>query len=157
MSTVGVATQRQRGQGFHIVPSTSWDNNYITEIMSVMQGSAKWRQSAQLPESAIRASRARFPSCGVATPDLSARLVARNVKHKSGPLGRLVRLVSSLVRSQTIQVLMPVDATPNPIDDIVGYRIPWVDPVQLTAPIHADTIGTSYRFPAALSCPWISS
>ena len=51
----------------------------------------------------------------------------RNVKRKSDPSMRLVRLVSSPVRSLTTRVPMRVDVTPNPIDDTFGYRIPLDD------------------------------
>jgi len=40
---------------------------------------------------------------------------------------RLVRLVSSPVRSLTMRVPMRVDVTPNPIDDTFGSRIPLDD------------------------------
>ena len=89
--------------------------------------------------------------------DLFVRRAMRNVKRKSGPSVRRVRLVSSPVHSQTMQVLMRADVTPNPIGGIVDYRIPWACQVQTTRPKHAGTIDISYRFPAALLCPWISS
>lgn len=56
-----------------------------------------------------------------------------------------------------MQALMRVGAIPSPIDDIAGCRILLVDQGQLTTPEHAGTIDISYRFPAALVCPWISS
>lgn len=81
----------------------------------------------------------------------------RNAKHKSGPSVRLVRLVSSPVRSQTTQVLTRVGVTPNPIDGTVGCKILWVDQGLWQSPEHAGTIDTFCRFPAALVCLWISS
>ena len=66
--------------------------NYITEIMSVLMGSVKRRQSAQRLESANQASPARFPSFGVVTTDLCARRSVRNAIRTFGPLVRLARL-----------------------------------------------------------------
>ena len=156
-STVGVTAQCQRGLGFRDGVSISKDNNYITEIMSVLMGLRKSRRSAQLPALSSRASLARFPWFGVVTSDLFERRSVRNAKRKSGPSVRPVRLVSSPVRSQTMQVLMHVGVTPNPIDDTVGCRIPSVDLGHSTRPKHAGTIGIVCRFPASLVCPRITS
>ena len=114
-------------------------------------------RSALLPGLSSRASLARFPLFGVVTSDLFVRHLVRNVKRKSGPSVRLVRHVSSPVRSQTLQVLMPVGVTPNPIDGTVGCRIPWAGLGHSTRPKHAGTIDTAYRFPAAPVCRWLSS
>ena len=132
-------------------------DNYITEIMSVLLESTKRRQSAQRPESANQASPARIPWFGVVTPDLSVRHSVRNATRTSGPSVRPVRLWSSPARSLTMQVQMRADVTPNPIADNVDCRIPsaGLDPMKL--PIHGGTSDISYRFPAALPCPWISS
>ena len=114
-------------------------------------------QSARRPESASRASPARIPLFGVATPDLFGRRLMRNAARTSDPSVRRVRLWSSQVRSLTMQVQMRVDVTPNPIVDNADCRIPLVglDPLKLS--IRAGTSDISYRFPAALLCPWISS
>ncbi len=156
-STVGVTAQCQWGLGFRDGFSLSKYDNYITEIMSVLQESKMMRRSAQLPALSSRASLARIPWFGAATSDLFVRHLVRNVKHKSGPSVRLVRLVSSPVRSQTMQVLMHVVVTPNPIDGTVGCRIPWADLAHSTRPKHAGTIGIVCRFPASLVCPRITS
>jgi len=131
--------------------------NYITEIMSVLLESKKPRQSVQLLALSSRASLARIPWCGVATPDLCERRSMRNGERKSGPSVRLVRLVSSPVRSQIMQVLTRVGVRPNPIGGIVGCRILWDDPGHLLRPKHGGTIGTVCLFPASLVCPRISS
>ena len=137
--------------------SFSIRNNYITELMSVLQGSRKRRQSVQRPESANQASPARIPWFDVATLDLFVRRLTRNAARTSGPSVRRVRLWSSPVRSLTTQVQTRADVTPNPIADNAGCRIPLADLVLLKLPIHAGTSDISYRFPAALPCPWISS
>ena len=89
--------------------------------------------------------------------DLFVRRAERNARHRSGPSVHRVRRVSSPVRFPIMQALMRVGAIPSPIDDIAGCRILLVDQGQLTTPEHAGTIDISYRFPAALVCPWISS
>ena len=90
-------------------------------------------------------------------PDLSGRHSVRNVKRKFDPSMRLVRLVSSPVRSLTTRVPMRVDVTPNPIDDTFGYRIPLVDQGRWQSLEHVGTIDIFCQFPAALVCPWKSS
>lgn len=90
-------------------------------------------------------------------PDLSGRHSVRNVRHKSGPSMRLVRLLLSQVRSLTTRVPMRVDVTPNPIDDTFGYRIPLVDQGRLQSLEHVGTIDIFCQFPASLMRPWISS
>ena len=115
------------GHGFRAAPVTSANYNYITEIMSVSQVLTKRRRLVQLPGLASQASPTGIPCFGVAMPDLSGRHSARNVKRKFDPSMRLVRLVSSPVRSLTMRVPMRVDVTPNPIDDTFGYRIPLDD------------------------------
>ena len=115
------------GHGFRTAPVTSANKNYITEIMSVSQVLTKRRRLVQLPGLASQASPTGIPCFGVAMSDLSGRHSARNVKRKFDPSMRLVRLVSSPVRSLTMRVPMRVDVTPNPIDDTFGYRIPLDD------------------------------
>ena len=156
-STVGVWAQGQRGLGFCDELFLSLNKNYITKIMSVLRGLEKLRRSAQLPGLSSRASLVRIPWFGVVTQDLSERHSARNVKRISGPSVRLVRLVSSPVRSLTMQVLRRAGVTPNPIGGIVDCRILSADLGRLTTPKHDGTIGIACRFPAALLCPWISS
>ena len=138
-------------------PRFSISDNYITEIMSVLLGSRKPRQSVQLLALSSRASVAGLPWFGVVIPDLCEGRSVRNVERKSGPSVRLARLVSSPVRSQTIQVLTRVGVRPSPIGGIVGCRILWDDPVRLLRPKHGGTIGTVCRFPASLLCRRISS
>ena len=99
-------------------------DNYITEIMSVLQVLTKRLQSARRPESASQASPARIPWFGVATIDLFVRRLMRNATRTSGLSVRRVRLWSSLVRSPTMQVQMRADVTPNPIADNADCRIP---------------------------------
>jgi hypothetical protein len=125
--------------------------------MSVLRALKKLRRSVQLPGLSSRASLVTIPWSGVVTPDPFGRHLVRNVKRKSGPSVRLVRLVSSPVRSQTTQVLMRVGVTPNPIGGIVDCRILLADLGRLTRPKHAYTTGIVCRFPAALLCHWISS
>ena len=131
--------------------------NYITEIMSVLRESTKRRQSAQRPESTNQASPARIPWFGGATTDLSVRHSVRNAARTSGPSVRPVRLWSSPAHFLTMQVQMRAGVTPSPIADNVDCRIPsaGLDPMKL--PRHGGTSDISYRFPAALPCPWISS
>ena len=92
--------------------------------MSVLQESKKSRRSGQLLGSASRASPSRIPSFGVVTPDPFLRLSMHNATRKSGPSERRVRLWSSQVRSQTMQVPSRADETPNPIADNADCRIP---------------------------------
>ena len=92
--------------------------------MSVMRVSKKLRRSGQLLGSASQASPSRIPWFGVATPDLFVRLSMHSATRKSGPSERRVRLWSSQVRSQTMQVLTRADETPNPIADNADCRIP---------------------------------
>ena len=132
-------------------------NNYITEIMSVLQVLTKRLQSARRPESASQASPARIPWFGVATIDLFVRRLGRNAIHTFGPSVHPVRLWSSQARFLTMQVPRRADVTPNPIADNADCRIPSVCLDPLKMPIRAGTNDISYRFPAALSCPWISS
>ena len=131
--------------------------NYITEIMSVLLGLAKRRQSARRLESAIQASPARFPSFGVVTPDLFVRRLGRNAIHTFGPSVHPVRLWSSQARFLTMQVPRRADVTPNPIADNVDYRIPWDVLGRLWMPIRVDTTCIACPFPAALLSLWISS
>jgi hypothetical protein len=60
--------------------------------------------------------------------------------------------VSSQVRFPTTQVRSLVGAIPNPIAGISDYKILLVGQGQTTKPEHDDTIGISYRFPAAPMC-----
>ena len=90
-------------------------------------------------------------------PDLFVHRAVHNARHKFGPSVHPVRHVSSPIRSQTMQVQTLVGVIPNPIGDIVGWKILLVDQGQLTTPEHSGTIGIVYRFPAALVCLWISS
>ena len=92
--------------------------------MSVLLESKKPRQSVQLLALSSRASVARFPWFGVVIPDLREGRSVRNAERKSGPSVRPARLVSSPVRSQTMQVLTRADETPNPIADNADCRIP---------------------------------
>jgi hypothetical protein len=157
MSTVGAWVQGQWGRGFSDDVRIALSNNYITEIMSVLRGLKKLKRSAQLPGLSSQASLVAIPWSGVVTPDQFGHHLVRNVKRKSGPSVRLVRLVSSPVRSLTMQVLTLVGVIPNPIGGIVDCRIPLADLGRLTRPKHADTTGIVCRFPAALLCHWISS
>lgn len=125
--------------------------------MGVSQETMKWQRWAQQPASASQASPAGFPLFDGAMPDLFVRRAVRNAKHRSGPSVRLVRLVSSPVRFPTMQVQMHAGELPSPIDDIAGCRILLGARDQLKQPEHAGTIDISYRFPAGLVCPWISS
>ena len=92
--------------------------------MSVLLGLKKSRRLGQLLGSASQASPSRIPWFGVATPDLFVRLSMHSATRKSGPSERRVRLWSSQVRSQTMQVLTRADATPSPIADNADCRIP---------------------------------
>jgi len=140
------------GHGFCGDLITPSQDNYITEIMGVSRESRKPQRLVRLPVSASPASRARFLSFVVGLPDLSVRRAARNAIRISGPSRHQVRLVSSPIRFLTTQVPSPVGAIPNPIDGISDYKIPSDDRGQTTKPEHADTIGISYRFPAAPMC-----
>ena len=145
------------GAWFRRCQSLSVSDNYITEIMSVLQVLAKRRRSVRQLESASRAFQTRIPSSGAVTLGLFVRRSGRSAIRTSGPSERRVRHVSSPVRFQIMRALTRAGVTPNPIDDNADCRIPsaGLDPMKL--PRHGGTSDISYRFPAALPCPWISS
>jgi hypothetical protein len=106
----------------------------------------RWAQPLQ---SATEASAAGFLWFGEVKLDLFVHRAVHNAGRKSGLSGRPVRRASSPIHSQTMQVLTHADATPSPIDDNVGYKTLWVDLALLRQQVHAGTIDTFYRFPAA--------